>query len=241
MRTTSLRRVIALAITFSLIGGTTLAIPAMAAEPTTRYITISATGTTLVIPDAVRINATVSVLLKTSKESLAASSTTAAAVRKALVENKIAPKDIATQSVSVNPEYSYPQDGSASVLTGYRASQSFNITVRAATTAGSIVDAIVTAGGGYLQINGVSPFVLNDDKATDVARGLAVSRAKAKATSYAKLLGVKLGRVIYLEETSLPNVYPVYSTTAKAEDAATQIDLGEQKVSVSVTVRWAIS
>ena len=240
MKTTSLRRVAAVTLAFSLIGGATLAMPAMAVEPTTRYITVSATGTTLVVPDAVRINATVSVLLKTSKESLAASSTTAAAVRKALIANKIATKDIATQSVSVNPEYSYPQDGSAPVLTGYRASQSFNITVRAATTAGGVVDAIVTAGGDYLQINGVSPFVLNDDKATDIARGLAVSRAKAKATSYAKMLGVKLGKVIYLEETSLPNVYPVYSTTAKAEDAAAQIDLGEQKVSVSVTVRWAI-
>ena len=240
MRTSSLRRFAAVATAFSLIGGATLAVPAMAVEPTTRYITVSATGTTLVVPDAVRINATVSVLLKTSKESLGASSTTVAAVRKALIANKIATKDIATQSVSVNPEYSYPQDGSAPVLTGYRASQSFNITVRAAATAGSIVDAIVTAGGDYLQINGVSPFVLNDDKATDIARGLAISRAKAKASSYAKLLGVKLGKVIYLEETSLPNVYPVYSTTAKAEDAATQIDLGEQKVSVSVTVRWAI-
>ena len=240
MKTTSLRRVAALAIAFSLIGGATLAMPAMAVEPTTRYITVSATGTTLVVPDAVRINAMVSVLLKTSKESLAASSTTVAAVRKALLANKIAAKDIATQSVSVNPEYSYPQDGSAPVLTGYRALQSFNITVRAATTAGSVVDAIVTAGGDNLQLSGVSPFVLNDDKATDIARGLAVSRAKAKATSYAKLLGVKLGKVIYLEETSIPNVYPVYSTTAKAEDAATQIDLGEQKVSVSVTVRWAI-
>jgi uncharacterized protein YggE len=240
MRTTSLRRVAALAIVLSLIGGATLATPAMAVEPATRYITVSATGTTLVVPDAVRINATVSVLLKTSKESLAASSTTAAAVRKALIGNKIATKDIATQSVSVNPEYSYPQDGSAPVLTGYRASQSFNITVRAATTAGSVVDTIVTAGGDYLQINGVSPFVLNDDKAIDIARGLAVIRAKAKATSYAKLLGVKLGKVIYLDETSLSNVYPVYSNTAKAEDAATQIDLGEQKVSVSVTVRWAI-
>ena len=240
MRATSLRRVAAVILAFSLIGGATLAIPAMAVEPTTRYITVSATGTTLVIPDAVRINATVSVLLKTSKESLAASSTTAAAVRKALIVNKIATKDIATQSVSVNPEYSYPQDGSAQVLTGYRASQSFNITVRAATTAGGVVDAIVTAGGDYLQLNGVSPFVLNDDKANDIARGLAVSRAKAKATSYAKLLRVKLGKVIYLEETSLPNVYPVYSTTAKAEDAAAQIDWGEQKVSVSVTVRWAI-
>lgn len=240
MKTKSFRRIAALAIAFSLIGGVTLAMPAMAAEPTTRYIAVSATGTTLVVPDAVRIDATVSVLAKTTKEALAAASTSASAVRRALVAAKIATKDLATTSATVYPEYSYPQDGSAPVLSGYRASQSFTITVRAASTAGAVVDAIVDAGGNNILINGVSPFVINDDKAIDVARGLAVGRAKAKANSYAKLLGIKLGKVIFLEETSSPISYPMYSVSGKAEDSATQIDLGQQKVSVSVSVRWAI-
>jgi len=240
MKTKSFRRIAALAIAFSLIGGATLAMPAMAVESTTRYIAVSATGTTLVVPDAVRIDATVSVLAKTTKEALAASSTSASAVRRALTAAKIASKDLATQSATVYPEYSYPQDGSAPVLTGYRATQSFSITVRAAATAGAVVDAIVDAGGNNLLLNSVTPFVLNDDKATDVARGLAVVRAKAKANSFAKLLGVKLGKVIFLEETSAPISHPMYSGLAKAEDTATQIDLGQQKVSVSVSVRWAI-
>ena len=240
MKTKSFRTIAALTIAISLIGGTALAMPAMAVETTSRYISVSATGTTMVVPDAVRINATVSVLSKTSKDALSTSSSTATLVRRALTANKIATKDVATQSVSINPEYSSPQDGSAPVLTGYRASQSFNITVREASTAGAVVDAIVTAGGDNLQLNGVGPFVLNDDKATDVARSYAVGRAKAKAVSYAKLLGVKLGKVIFLEETSTPTIYPIYSVSAKAEDSATQIDLGEQKVTVSVSVRWSI-
>ena len=240
MKTKSFRRIAALTIAFSLIGGVTLAMPAMAAEPTTRYIAVSATGTTLVVPDAVRIDATVSVLAKTTKEALAAASTSASAVRRALVAAKIATKDLATTSATVYPEYSYPQDGSAPVLAGYRASQSFSITVRAASTAGAVIDAIVDAGGNNLMVNGVSPFVINDDKAIDVARGLAVGRAKAKANSYAKLLGIKLGKVIFLEETSAPISYPIYSVSTKAEDSATQIDLGQQKVAVSVSVRWAI-
>jgi uncharacterized protein len=240
MKTKSFPRIAALTIAISLIGGAALAMPAMAVETTTRYISVSASGTTLVVPDAVRITATVSVLSKTSKDALAASSTTAAGVRSALAANKVAAKDYATQSVTVNPEYSYPQDGTAPVLTGYRATQSFDITVRAAPTAGAIVDALVAAGGDNLLINGVSPFILNEDKGTDIARGLAVKNAKLKATSYAKLLGIKLGKVIYLDESSTPSVYPVYTATAKADSSATQIDLGQQKVSVSVTVRWAI-
>ena len=238
MKLNRIRTITALVIAISLIGGAGLAMPASAAD--TRYITISATGTTTVVPDAVRINATVSVLGATSKSALATSATASSAVRAALTANKVATKDIATQSVTVYPEYSYPQDGGKPVLTGYRASQSFDITIRSASTAGAVVDAIVEAGGDNVQINGVSPFVLDNNKATEKARAYAVGRAKAKATSYAKLLGIKLGRVIYLDETSTPSSYPIYTTAAKADSTTTVVDLGEQKITVSVTVRWAI-
>jgi len=237
MKLTKLRTITALSVVIALVGAIGLSGPANAAD--TRYITLSATGSTSVVPDAVRITATISVVGKTSKEALATASTTASAVRKALTANKIATKDVATQSLSVFPEYTYPANATP-VLSGYRASQGFDITVRAASTAGSVVDAIVSAGGDNLQVNGASPFVLDNDKATETARASAVKNAKAKAASYAKLLGVKLGKVIYLDETSTPTPYPVFGVSAKAEDSATQIDLGEQKVTVSVTVRWSI-
>jgi uncharacterized protein YggE len=228
---------IATVIALIMISGVGLAAPATAAD--TRYITISASGTTSVVPDAVRINATVSVLGTTSKGALGTASKTSSAVRSALTSNKVATKDIATQSITVYPEYSYPASGT-STLSGYRATQSFDVTIRSATTAGAIVDAIVEAGGDNIQINGVSPFILDTDKATETARTAAVKKAKAKAASYAKLLGVKLGRIIYLDETSTPTSFPIYTATAKADSAETVVDLGEQRVSVSVTVRWSI-
>jgi uncharacterized protein YggE len=237
MKLTKLCTISILSLVIAIISALGLSAPANAAD--TRYITISATGSTNVVPDAVRITATVSVIGKSSKEALAAAGTTASAVRKALTANKIATKDVATQSISVYPEYTY-QANATPVLSGYRASQSFDITVRAASTAGAVVDAIVSAGGDNLQVNGASPFVLDNDKATETARASAVKNAKAKAASYAKLLGVKLGKIIYLDETSTPTPYPVFGVSAKAEDSATQIDLGEQKVIVSVTVRWSI-
>jgi len=237
MKLTKLRTITALSVAIAMIAAVGLSAPANAAD--TRYITISATGSTNVVPDAVRITATVSVIGKTSKEALVTAAATASAVRKALTANKIATKDVATQSLSVFPEYTYPANATP-VLFGYRASQGFDITVRAASTAGAVVDAIVAAGGDNLQVNGASPFVLDNDKATETARATAVKNAKAKAASYAKLLGVKLGKVIYLDETSTPTPYPVFGMTAKTDDAATQIDLGEQKVTVSVTVRWSI-
>jgi uncharacterized protein len=238
MKTTTFRKVASIATAITLLTGISLFNPAAAAAPT-RYITTTGNGTVSVIPDAVKVTATVSVLGATSKAALATANTTSVAVRKALTANKIAARDVATQSISVYPEYSYP-DNSTPVISGYRASQSFSITVRAADTAGAVVDAIVDAGGANVMINGASPFVLDNEKATDLARAAAVKSAKAKATSYAKLLGVKLGRVVFLNEQSSPNPFPVFGVTAKAEDSATQIDLGQQEVTVLVTVRWAI-
>ena len=237
MKLNRIRTSMAAVIALTLILGVGFAQPASAAD--TRYITISATGAITVVPDAVRINATISVLGTTSKSALGTAGTMSTAIRSALTANKVATKDIATQSITVYPEYSYPASG-LPTLSGYRATQSFDIIIRSATTAGAVVDAVVEAGGDNLQVNGVSPFVLDSDKATETARTAAVKKAKAKAASYAKLLGVKLGRVIYLDETSTPTAYPIYSATAKADSAETVVDLGEQKVSVSVTVRWSI-
>lgn len=205
----------------------------------TRYITVSAQGTVKVVPDAVRINATATSVATTSKDALAATAKTATAVRSALKAAKIDSKDIATQSVTVYPEYKYTNDG-GSTLTGYRGSQSFTITVRAADTAGSVVDSLVLAGGDNLQINGATPFILDSTKSLEAARAAAVKSAKSKALSYAKLMGVKLGKINYLVENSAPTNYTPVMAVAKAEADSTVIDLGQQDVSISVTVQWSL-
>jgi uncharacterized protein YggE len=205
----------------------------------TRYITVSAQGTVQVTPDAVRINATATNVASMSKDALAANAKTTNAVRAALKESKVDSKDIATQSVSVYPEYKYAADGSSTQI-GYRASQSLTIVVRAADAAGSVVDSLVLAGGDSLQINGANPFVLDSTKSLESARAAAVKSAKSKATSYAQLMGVKLGKVNYLVENSSPANYSPVMAVAKAESDATVIDLGHQDVTISVTVQWAL-
>ena len=205
----------------------------------TRYITVSAQGTIKVTPDAVRLNATVSAVAATSKDALAAANKTATAVRAALKAAKIDTKDISTQTVTVYPEYKYANDGTSTQI-GFRGSQSFTIVVRAADTAGSIVDSLIAAGGDNLQINGATPFVLDSSKSLDAARAAAVKSAKSKAISYATLIGAKLRAVNYLVENSAPTNYTPVMAVAKAESDATVIDLGQQDVTISITVQWAL-
>jgi uncharacterized protein YggE len=218
-----------------------LAAPVSANAAATRYITVSAEGTVKVEPDAVRLTASVSVVAATNKEALAQTSSGAAVVRKALLAAGIATKDIATQNITVYPEYKYDNNG-GSTLSGYRGTQVFTVVIRAAANAGTVVDAVVAAAGDAVQINSVSPFILDASKAAESARAVAVKNAKAKATSYAKLMGVKLLKVNYLVENGSPSIsVPVYAASAKVEsDAATVVDLGQQDVTVSITVQWAL-
>jgi uncharacterized protein YggE len=232
------RKLIAIPVV-ALVAAAVFALPASAATPE-RYVTVNAEGVVQVTPDAVRINASVSLVAGTSALALSKTSTAAAKVRAALVAKKIATKDIKTTSITVYPEYNYTQD-KGSVQIGYRASQSFEVIVRNAASAGAVVDDVVAAAGDDVQIQGATPFVLDSAKATASARAAAVANARAKAKSYAQLLDVKLGKVTYLVENSSPVSYtPIMGVAKAADSGATEIDLGKQDVTVSITIRWSL-
>jgi uncharacterized protein YggE len=242
MKLTKLRTIASIITVSSIAGVIALAIPANGAGTSTdRYITLTGVGTISVVPDAVRFNATVSVLSPTNAAALSSASKSAAAVRAALKDKGIAVKDIRSANISVYPEYTWTQETGTKII-GYRASQTFDVLIRKASDAGTIIEAVVTAGGDNVQLGGVMPTTLNPSAATEDARAAAVANAKSKATSYAKLLGTSLGKVISLEEQSSP-VYSSPFPMAKAGVAAdaVEVDLGEQDVTVTITVRWALN
>lgn len=235
------KRAIAIALAFiTSISVVTLGIgPAQAAEPD-RHVTVTGVGTINVVPDAVRFYPSVTALANKSSEALATASKTASAVRAALRNAGIATKDIKSSNLSVYPEYNYTQDR-GSVIVGYRATQSFTVVIRKADIAGKVVEDVVNAGNENVTINGIVPFITKGSAAMEDARAAAVADARSRAASYAKLLGTSLGKVVYLQENSAPSYSFPRLGMAKAEDGSTpQIDLGEEEVAVSITVRWAL-
>ena len=242
MKLTKIRSAVSLLTVAAVAGVVALAIPANGAGTAdNRFITVTGVGTVSVVPDAVRFSATVSTVAQTNSAALSAASKSAAAVRAALKDAGIAVKDIRSANISVYPEYNWTQE-TGTKITGYRASQTFDVLVRTASKAGTIIEAVVTAGGDSVQLGGVVPTTLNPSAATEDARAAAVANAKSKATSYAKLLGVSVGKVLSLEEQYSP-VYssPFPMAQASADAAAVEIDLGEQDVTVTITVRWALN
>lgn len=219
------------------VGGDTYNAPAISETG----VTLDATGSVKVVPDGVQFNFSVFAVEATSKSASERANVLASSAREALEGSKIDKKDIATTNVSVYPEYSYSQDG-IQTLNGFRATQSFAVTLRDTENSGSVVDAVVLSVGTDLTIDTLAPILIDTKKAAKQARENAIKLAKAKAEDYADLLGVELGDVISVREfattASVPQPW-LRDVASSVESAKTVIDLGAQEVSITVEVHWA--
>jgi hypothetical protein len=206
-------------------------------------VTVQATGTVKAVPDGVSFNFAVSVLAQSSETAMSEASATAELVRVTLDAAGVAKDDIATQNVSVYPEYASSTTGTQT-LSGYRAQQVFTVTLRDTAKAGEVVDAVIAAGGNSLQVYGVTPTLIDTDAAVAQAREAAMKSAKEKASDYAGLVGTDLGSVVYVTEITSPSSpIPLMvgdSATSSSPMAKTEINLGTQDVSVTVEVRWSL-
>jgi uncharacterized protein YggE len=199
---------------------------------------INATGEVTRVPDVAVINAgdvsraaTASAALR---DTAAKMERVLAALRRAGVESR----DIQTSSVSLSPEYRYPRD-QAPQLTGYTASNTVTVRFRDLDKTGKILDALVAEGSN--QINGPNLVVDKPEAALDEARARAVAIGRARAEMYARALGLRLVRIVSVNETGgyyapPPPPAPVMMEARMASAPATKIEPGEQKLQVNLAM-----
>ena len=212
-------------------------------QPIETGVTVEATGLVKVVPDAVQFNFSVFAIDASSSGALKRANELASQAREALDKANVDKDEIATQSINIYPEYSYSQDGVQN-LVGFRATQSFAVTLRDTTSAGEVVDAVVTSVGTDLSIDTLAPILINSKDAAEQARENAIKIAKDKAEDYADLLGVDLGNVISVREFATSGATPqpwLRADLAVGESSKTVVDLGTQEVSVTVEARWAFA
>ena len=212
-------------------------------QPIETGVTVEATGLVKVVPDAVQFNFSVFAIDASSSGALKRANELASQAREALDKANVDKDEIATQSINIYPEYSYSQDGVQN-LVGFRATQSFAVTLRDTTSAGEVVDAVVASAGTDLSIDTLAPILIDSKDAAEQARENAVKIAKDKAEDYADLLGVDLGNVISVREFATSGAIPqpwLRADLAVGESSKTVVDLGTQEVSVTVEARWAFA
>jgi uncharacterized protein YggE len=192
-------------------------------------------------PDIAIINVGISAISKTSQEASRIVATKVNQITQILQSNKIKKEDITTQSISIYPQYDYP-DGKME-LVGQQAQQTLTITVKGidknGRNLGSIIDQIVKVDG--IQFNGLSFDKEDKSEATKQARKLAFEDAKKKAQEYAGLAERNLGKALTIVDNAVDSGNRPFTSADKfisARSVPTQVPVGTLDVSYSVDVRF---
>jgi uncharacterized protein YggE len=198
---------------------------------------LSANGEVTRVPDLAIISAGVVARAPTAAAALQETADKMDKVIAALKRAGVADRDIQTSSVNLNPEYRYPENQSPQ-LVGYSASNQVTVRFRDIRNSGKILDALVAEGAN--QISGPSMTIEHPEAALDEARVQAIANGRARATLYARALGMQVVRVVSVSEGggyyAPPPPAPPAPMMAAAERSYTKIEPGEQKLQVSVSM-----
>ena len=215
---------------------TLLTTPALA-DDFPSAITVSGEANISAAPDLAQIDAGVANDAKTAKEASDANNAAMGKVLLALKGAGIAEKDYQTSRLSLQPQYGQNKSTGASPVVGFRASNRVTVKIRDVTKVATIIDTLVGAGAN--DIGNISFEVTQASKLLDDAREQAVVDARRKADIYAKAAGVTLGEPISISEEGA--AVPVFRSKVAAPMAAgAPVAQGEETLSVSVSVSWAI-
>ncbi|MFL6793341.1 MAG: SIMPL domain-containing protein [Bradyrhizobium sp.] len=212
------------------------AAPALAQGAPPAVISVAGEATISVAPDQAQIDGGVTSEAKTAREASEANNAAMGKVLLALKGTGIEEKDYQTSRLSLQPQYP-PNRTSPSAITGYRASNRVTIRLRDVTKVASVIDVLVGAGAN--EIGGIRFVASQVSKVLDDAREKAIADARRKAEIYAKAAGVTLGEPLGISEES-PSAPMFRGRIAAPMAATTPVAQGEETLSVTVNVSWAI-
>jgi uncharacterized protein len=210
-----------------------------------RLITVTGEAEVRVVPDEVVFDLTVQAL---NKDMRLAKSQTDERLKKTLEltrKYKIAPADVQTDYVKLEPRYRGGDE--TRTLVGYSVRKDLVFTLRDASQAEELLSEVIESG--ITRINSVNFRSSQLRQYRDQARALAIKAAQEKAIALTAEIGQKIGKAFSIEEESPAvnfrasgmlqnNISVVESGEASASEGT--LALGQLKVSARITVRFIL-
>ncbi|WP_244486661.1 SIMPL domain-containing protein [Aureimonas sp. Leaf324] len=221
--------------------------PPPPAPPPAR-VSVSGEGLARGAPDLAVTQLTVMRSAATAADALGQVNTAMDAVRGAMPSFGVEARDLQTSGFQISPQYRYDNrsDGTQAppVLTGYEVRNTLSVKVRDLAKLGELLDRAVQLG---VNEGGSISFQIEDDAALrDAARRDAVARARSSATVLAEAAGLKLGRVVTIEDTAsgfvpLPPPMPMGEMRMMANSSAkVPVEAGENTISAQVRIVYEL-
>ncbi len=147
---------------------------------------------------------------------------------------------ISTTGYNIYPEQRYAPDKEPVVI-GYNVTNTLAVDVRKLTQVGPVIDAALSKGANM--ITSLQFYATNTEAARRTAITSAIEKARLDAEAAAKAAGGTIGTLL---EINIGAYYPppprpmmrLDTTIARADQAPTPINPGEQTLSVDVNTRW---
>ena len=202
-------------------------------------ITVSGSAEISAYPDIAEFTVTATATEDTTDEArIAVSSMINEAADILKSEFAVAEDDITTTMISAYPEYRWTEDGNE--LIGQRANESISVKIRNIEALGDIYTKLLSING--IEISNVE--LDKEDKSGEIeqSRINAVLDARAKAETYAKAAGVRIGDVLSItDNTSSSVIYPrnVMYAMAATDESAVKTEYRISDITVSSTVSMA--
>jgi len=146
-------------------------------------------------------------------------------------------KDIKTSNYSVNPNYKYANN--ENTISGYNGNASLTIKVINMRIVTDVVNKAADSGANLIQ--GTRFEVGSPEKYRKEARDKAIENAKEQAEELARTLGIRLGKIVNIVESSpnspMPILYNKMSATVDGRGGGgPEIEPGIQTVESTVTL-----
>jgi uncharacterized protein len=192
-----------------------------------------------VVPDTANVSIGIQSDGKTVDEIQKSINTTNNNIVAALSKIGIDKKDIATSNYSINPSYDY---ANGQTPTGYNGSATLTIKVKDTSKLPSVISASTEAGAN--QIYGTNYSIENPDKYREEARNEAIANAKAQAQKLANQLGIRLGKVTNIAESTSggggpqPMMYKEMARDSMSVAPAPDLQPGSQTITSIVTLSF---
>lgn len=199
------------------------------------YIRTTGDATVFAKPDRAKLIIGVVTQASTAQAAAAQNAAQTDSMMAALRRSLGAAAQIHTSGYSLAPNFTYPKPGGQSVLSGYTASNTVEITTDDLVNVGKVIDAGTQAGAN--NVRGLD-FLLKDE-APVRAQALreAAQKARASAEAVAAALGLKVVRVLSAEEGEPQVIRPMRAMAMAANASpATPIEAGNIQVQATVTL-----
>ena len=210
--------------------------PAQAAD---RQIVVTGEGRVAAAPDMATVSLGVHREARAADAAMSATSEAARAVLDTLAAAGIAPADIQTTRIGLEPRYQHSNDGAPPRITGYVASNDLSVRVRDLDGLGGVLDSVIADGANNFA--GISFGLTDSGPLEEEARALAVRDARARAETLAAAAGVQLGAVQTITEMGGFVAPEPMMRGAMMEAAMVPVAEGQIDVTVQVSVVFAIA